>query len=51
MKWKVGIALNILAVLLLSENTHGLAVMSIDLGSEWMKIGIVSVNSNPSFLF
>jgi len=29
-------------------NVHSLSVMSIDLGSEWMKVAIVSVSINAS---
>lgn len=32
----------VLLPLLLSQNAEGAAVISIDLGSEWMKVGIVS---------
>lgn len=47
MRWP-GLVLTCLGLLYLSENVHGLAVMSIDLGSEWMKIGIVSVRMTQS---
>lgn len=37
------IFLALLSIGLLSSQAYGLAVMSIDIGSEWMKIAIVSV--------
>lgn len=43
--WKYVIALSTFLVLCLQiTNVHGLAVMSVDLGSEWMKVAIVSVS-------
>jgi len=44
MSWRVGVAVGaVLALCCVFGNARGLAVMSVDLGSEWMKIGIVSV--------
>ena len=34
-----------LLICLMSSQVSGLAVMSVDLGSEWMKIAIVSVRN------
>lgn len=34
-----------------TENVNSIAVMSVDLGSEWMKIAIVSVNIATNFFF
>lgn len=43
--WKCITALTMFLVLSLHiANVHGLAVMSIDIGSEWMKVAIVSVS-------
>ena len=36
----------ILSIGLMSSETYGIAVMSVDIGSEWMKIAIVSVRAN-----
>ena len=32
-----------------TENVNSIAVMSVDVGSEWMKIAIVSVNISNNF--
>lgn len=46
--WKCVTALTAFLVLCLQiTNVHSLAVMSVDIGSEWMKVAIVSV----SFLY
>lgn len=43
--WKCIIPLTTFLVLCLQiTNIHSLAVMSVDIGSEWMKIAIVSVS-------
>lgn len=43
--WKCFIALPMFLVLCLKiTNVHSLAVMSVDIGSEWMKVAIVSVS-------
>lgn len=43
--WKCVTALTTFLVLCLQiKNVHSLAVMSVDIGSEWMKVAIVSVS-------
>jgi len=43
--WKCVTALTMFLVLSLHiVNVHSLAVMSVDIGSEWMKVAIVSVS-------
>jgi hypothetical protein len=43
--WKCVTALTMFLVLSFHiVNVHGLAVMSVDIGSEWMKVAIVSVS-------
>lgn len=37
------IFLALLSIGLMSSETYGIAVMSVDIGSEWMKVAIVSV--------
>lgn len=45
--WKYVAALSTFLVLCFQMTTvHSLAVMSVDLGSEWMKVAIVSVSVN-----
>lgn len=36
--------ISILSTILLKNSVGGVAVMSVDLGSEWMKVAIVSVS-------
>lgn len=44
-RWKCITALSTFLVFYLQiTNVHSLAVMSIDIGSEWMKVAIVSVS-------
>lgn len=40
-----------LVVLLGAVGSYGVAVMSVDIGSEWMKIAVVSVRANLVLVF
>lgn len=40
----------VISVILFTPNVHGIAVMSVDLGTEWMKVAIVSVSIHPIYV-
>lgn len=49
--WKCVTALTVFLVLSLHiTNVHSLAVMSVDIGSEWMKVAIVSVSLHNKYM-